>query len=941
MLFTTALVQSQDFTNLAIDGLVKEETGGRLTGAKVALYRDGVQVETQTSERNGRFEFFLDFDHEFTIRVSKSGFVEKIIYVNTHGVPPDEQAFGYEWPITVELFTRVEGVDYSLLEKPIGKIYYEERVQNFVGDNAYMRQIEDELKRLENEQKAAIKAAERRKEQLQEDFELAIKDAELAMKDGDYLTAKDNLLAAESIQEGTPEVQALLAQVNEQLNAEGAKEDRYLSALSSADKAFGNGEWESAIASYTEAIGIKPDEQYPKDKIKESKEMLSKQRLAEEAAQAKAAEANRYNNLIAQADEAFDQGEFRKAKELYRNAVDLKDEDYPKGRIALADEALAKAAAASKEAEAEAQVEARYQDRLDKANAAFASENWSNAKTLYNEALSIKPEATLPKERLIEIDEQIAALAAQQAEETKKAQLEQQFLQAMREGDKSKRDGDLDAAESFYNQALSLKPTANQPKEALESVAQERQRLAEEQSKQAEQKALNDRYNAVIKEADVAYNEQRYETAKARYAEALEIKSREAYPDAQLRKVEQALLMKSKEEEKERAYQAFMDEADARMEQEAYESAIEQLREALKVKPEDPKAMKLIERADKKIQEQLQIAKQQAEKEERQLEFNRLIKDADQAFDAEQYQLALNKYKDALAIQDDDRANEQLAKARQLLNKQQDESNRVEMEKERKRKYSNALEKAKMELAAKEYDKAKETYNLAGTFAADETEHLDGLKQVDALLAQRAAEEQRAAEIEAEKARKEEQRAAFNQLIREGSMAMTQGSFEEARQKFQEADRLIPGDPTPKDKLNQLEGLIKEAERKEQKAAFDEVVAKADKAFISEELDQALEMYKQALAINNASTHVQERITKCQQLISERDSVQKVAEEDSHRRVIEETYDEGRTKVTVRRVIKDGKEEIYKRVVHSWGGRYYFLDDQPITELVWNRETAK
>jgi tetratricopeptide (TPR) repeat protein len=511
----------------------------------------------------------------------------------------------------------------------------------------------------------------------------------------------------------------------------------------------------------------------------------------------------------------------------------------------------------------------------------------------------------------------------------------------MREGDKSKRDGELDAAESFYNQALSLKPEASQPKEALQSIAQERQRVAEEQSKQAEQKALNDRYNAVIKEADVAYNEQRYETAKARYAEALEIKPREAYPDAQLRKVEQALLMKSKEEEKERTYQAFMDEADARMEQEAYEAAIEQLREALKVKPEDPKAMKLIERADKKIQEQLQIAKQQAEEEERQLEFNRLIKDADQAFDAEQYQLALNKYKDALAIQDDDRANDQLAKARQLLNKQQDESNRVEMEKERKRKYANALEKAKMELAAKEYDKAKETYNLAGTFAADETEHLDGLKEVDALLAQRAAEEQRAADIEAEKARKEALRAEFNQLIREGSMAMTQGSFEEARQKFQEADRLIPSDPTPKDKLTQLEGLIKEAERKEQKAAFDEVVAKADKAFISDELDQALRLYRDALAINNASTHVQERITKCQELITERDSVQNVAEEDSHRRVIEETYDEGRTKVTVRRVIKDGKEEIYKRVVHSWGGRYYFLDDQPITELVWNRETAK
>lgn len=941
MLFVSLLAQSQDFTNLAIDGLVKEEGGGRLTGAKVALYRDGVQVETQTSERNGRFEFFLDFDHEFTIRVSKAGFVEKIIYVNTHGVPIDEQAFGYEWPITVELFTRIDGVDYSVLEKPIGKIYYEGKVQNFVGDNAYMRQIEDELKRLENEQKAAARAAEQRKEQLEEDFQLALKDAELAMKDGDYLTAKDNLLAAESIKKGSPEVQSMLAEVNQQLQAEGAKEDQYFSALSKADKAFGNGEWETAIASYNEALGIKPDEQYPKDRLRESKEMLSKQRLAAEAANAKAAEENKYNNLIAQADAAFDKGDYRGAKELYRNALDLKQDDYPKGRIALAEEAMAKDAIANQEAEAMAQLEARYQDKLDKANTAFKSENWSNAKTLYNEALAIKPDASLPKERLAQIEERISALAAKQAEEAQAAQLEQQYLQAMREGEKSKRDGDLNAAESFYNQALSFKPEAGAPKEALASLAQERERLAAEQSKQEEQKALNARYNEAIKQADIAFNEKRYDEAKAGYQEALGVKPREAYPDAQLRKVEQALLMKSQEEERERNYQNLIAQAETLIEGEAYEEAIEQLREALKLKPDDAKALRLIERCDKGIEDKRRLSKQEAEKAEREQAFKRLLAEADQAFAAEQFQLALNKYEDALEIKDDAYAQEQLGKAREALNKQQDESNRVAMEKERKRKYATALEKARLELADQEYEKAKETYNLAGTFAIDETDHLDGLKEIEELIARRAAEEKRAAEIEAEKKRQAELREQFNQLMRDGTQAMLEENFDAARNKFEEAQRLIPNDPMPKDKLDQLAQLIQEAERKKQKEAFDQVVAKADKAFISEELDEALELYKEALAINNASTHVQERITKCQQLIAERDAVQTVEEEDSHRRVIEETYDEGRTKVTVRRVINDGKEQVYKRVVHSWGGKYYFLDDQPITELVWNRETTK
>ena len=76
-------------------------------------------------------------------------------------------------------------------------------------------------------------------------------------------------------------------------------------------------------------------------------------------------------------------------------------------------------------------------------------------------------------------------------------------------------------------------------------------------------------------------------------------------------------------------------------------------------------------------------------------------------------------------------------------------------------------------------------------------------------------------------------------------------------------------------------------------------------------------------------------------MIAELAKVEATEEEDNKRRVIEETFDEGRTKVTIKRVTIAGREQVYKRVVHSWGGKYYFLDEQPITELVWNRETVK
>ena len=45
---------------------------------------------------------------------------------------------------------------------------------------------------------------------------------------------------------------------------------------------------------------------------------------------------------------------------------------------------------------------------MDQANAAFEKKEWDNAKKLYNEASSIKPNDRGPKDRIIEIDNLLA-----------------------------------------------------------------------------------------------------------------------------------------------------------------------------------------------------------------------------------------------------------------------------------------------------------------------------------------------------------------------------------------------------------------------------------------------------------------------------------------------------------------------------------------------------
>jgi tetratricopeptide (TPR) repeat protein len=942
LLFALQLVASaQDLTNLAIDGLVKDEDGGRLTGAKIALYQDGKQINTQTSERSGRFEFFLEFDHEFTIKVSKAGYVDKIIYINTNGVPEDEQAFGYEWPITVELFKRMDGVDYSMLEKPIGKIYYEANVQNFVGDNAYLRLIKDELKRLEDAQKAAIKSAAQQLARSDEDFQLAIQDAQLAIKDGDYLTAKDNLLAANALKPGSPEVQNLLNQVNQKLEAEGAKEDQYLSALASADQAFGSGKWQEAIASYNQALSLKPNEQYPKDRIAKSQELMAKMKEAEEAANVKAAQERQYNELITKADNAFNSKNYRDAKTYYQNALGIKNETYPKERIVLADQMISKEAELAQEEKALQALEVRYAERIDKANTAFSGGNYENAKTLYNEAAELKPNETYPKDQLAKIDAKLAELEAARAKQLEAEQQSQLFAQYIREGEKSLRDGQLDAAENFFNQALALKPSEPITKQRLAEVEQARAariKLAEEQKNR---EALEQSYQTFVKAGDLDFNEKEYESAIANYKEALAVKPREIYPDAQIKKAEQALANAKKQLENQAAFEKLIADGDDKMSSQSFESAISLYRDALKLNPENASASKKLKSAEDALQNLINKNKEQEAQLAQEKLFNALVLEGDNALNAQNFALAINKYQSALNIKKDPKVSDQLEKARTMQTESAEASNQLAKETERKRQYQLNIEKAQLEMKAKDYQSAKETFNLAGTFAMDEQDHIQGLQRLAVLIAEEEAEKERLKAIEEEKVQEQAKRENFNKLVKEGNEALLSKDLVVAKDKFLMAQELFPEDPTPKDKLKIIEDLERERKVQEEKAAFDQIVAEADKAFLEKNWDAALSKYESALNLNSSSGYVQDRAKKCRELIAQRDKTPEVTEVDSHRRVVEETYDEGRTKVTVRRVIVDGKELVYKRVVHSWGGKYYFLDDQPITELVWNRETVK
>jgi hypothetical protein len=92
----------------------------------------------------------------------------------------------------------------------------------------------------------------------------------------------------------------------------------------------------------------------------------------------------------------------------------------------------------------------------------------------------------------------------------------------------------LEGAKVQYEKALSFKPNETYPTGQIVKINGQ---LAQIDKAKQEKAAYEQRYKAVISEADRAYDKRDYSTAKAKYMQALGMKSSETYPQQRLNKI--------------------------------------------------------------------------------------------------------------------------------------------------------------------------------------------------------------------------------------------------------------------------------------------------------------------------------------------------------------------------------------------------------------------
>lgn len=137
-------------TCLQIHGLALDGNNKPINGAEVRLLMENEEMEwtelTSIKHHEHSFKFHLLANKNYTIEVSKFGYVSRSISICT-SIPEKvklERIFRYEFDL--QLFKEVPNVDDHYLDFPVALIRYDLKKSNFDYNHQYTKHIKSKIK---------------------------------------------------------------------------------------------------------------------------------------------------------------------------------------------------------------------------------------------------------------------------------------------------------------------------------------------------------------------------------------------------------------------------------------------------------------------------------------------------------------------------------------------------------------------------------------------------------------------------------------------------------------------------------------------------------------------------------------------------------------------------------------------------------------------------
>lgn len=736
--------------------------------------------------------------------------------------------------------------EFEKLVADADKAFLDEKYQESVADYKEALKLKPEnpmvvMKLKSAEEKLAESMAAKVEE---EKYQAALQAGDDFMRAEEYEKAIGKYEEALSIKAEEKYPQDQIADANakiEQLKKLEEENARFNELVQKADNLVKAMDFDSGIEKYNEALAIKP-----KDPAVEEKLAAAEKAKADFEAQKELQ--TQYDNLVAQADEQFKSEDYETAISSYEEALALKpEEEHPKTRIEEARQRLEEIAAEQEEAARQKELEEQFSALVAAGNEHFAAESYNDAIGQYEEALALKPDASEVAQKIEE-----ARLKIKEIEE--REGINQQYAEAIEKGDGLLKDEDYQAALQEFEKAKSLKPEEAYPAEKIAEITnylEEQERLAEEkrleeEAKKAEEARLAEelaRFNNLVESGDEFFSRKEYQKAIDQYEEALTVKPDNQHLPNKITEAQQLLDEMRKMQDIEQNYAEAIEEGDRKFTGQNYEGAIAAFQRALEFKPDESYPQEQIDAAnnaiaelERKKEEEALLAQQQEEAErlkqqeadaaKLRAEFDQLVASGDEYAAEKEYENAITRYNEALALIPDDAVAQQKLADAQQLRKELLENREVD------KQYNMFLADADAAYKAGDLETALTGYRNAVQVKPDETYAAGRISEIEETLAAQneELEAQRQAELEAQQKREAEEAERlrlqqqqqelaaldeeYNTYIEVADRKLVESEYELALRNYQEALNLKPEEFYPQSKIQEIELLMKEHEER-------------------------------------------------------------------------------------------------------------------------------
>lgn len=615
-------------------------------------------------------------------------------------------------------------------------------------------------------------------------------------------------------------------------NIDNCQNDKYQSNLDEGNRLMSEGEYEAAANKFEEALNIYPDDKTAQRKLTE----------AEQAAGESVMNERRYNIAISQADRLLTDNDLEAARAKFTEALTFKSQsDYARSKIAEIDAMIAAKQQATQEKQ---EIENAYNRAIAQANAAYNSKNYETAKGFYEQALVIKPDAPLARQKITELE---PLITKQKQEILQQEANEKAYLEALAMGESAFQSNDLESARQHFNRAAMLKPEESYPQQKIAEV----DRILDERrtaNLQAEKVELRKKIEESHDEGDAFLAQNNYEAAEAAYNRALQLDPNDTYAKQQINKVKslQASVSAQKQKALEKAFTEAVDNGDKLLAAASYEQAIEAYKQALLQKPDDLQAKTKLAEAERRYAAEQQL---------RDAQYTRTIQEADNLFSLSRLVEAKASYQRALGLKPDKTYPQQrIARIDEIFAEQERKENEKKVANQQ---YTELISRADALLAAKQYDQAKTTYEQALALKSTEVYPRQKIAQIDEVL----REQER--QLATQRTRDEQYRTT----IAEADNLLASLKLTEARLAYQKALTIKPSETYPQQQITKIDNLIAEEARRENEQRtieqqYNTAIAQADKLYNENKLEEAKVAYQKALGFKSNEAYPTSQIAK-------------------------------------------------------------------------------